>query len=193
LLEAIQRCALTVDGGMGTQLYERGVLYNVNYEELVVSRPELVERIHEDYLRAGAQVLETNTFGANRVRLARHGLEDRVHELNVTATRLARKAAGDRAWVIGAIGPTGLVFGGFSDEERVRVRDAFREQATALAEGGVDALIVETMRQPEEIEIALEGVRLATARDLPVIAQVSVDENLTMADGTSVAVMGERL
>jgi homocysteine S-methyltransferase len=193
LLDALQRGALTVDGGMGTQLYERGVLYNVNYEELVVSRPEIVERIHEDYLRAGAQVLETNSFGGNRVRLARHGLEDRVHELNVGAARLARKAAGDRAWVVGAIGPTGLVFGGFSEEERQRVRDAFREQAAALAEGGACALMVETMRQPEEIELALEGVLLATGRDLPVIAQVSVDENLTMADGTPVAVMGERL
>jgi homocysteine S-methyltransferase len=193
LLDAIHRGVVTVDGGMGTQLYERGILYNVNYEELVVSRPEVVERIHEDYLRAGAQLIETNSFGGNRIRLARHGLDDRTHELNVAAARLARKAAGDRAWVAGAIGPTGLVFAGFSDEERVRVRDAFREQATALAEGGVDAIMVETMRQPEEIELALEGVRLAIGRSLPLIAQVSVDEALTMADGTPIAAMGERL
>src|ERR1700679_2196515 len=150
LLEAIQRGVLTVDGGMGTQLYERGILFNVNYEELVVSRPEIVLRIHEDYVRAGAQILETNTFGANRIRLARHGLDERVGELNLAAARLARTAAGDRAYVAGAIGPTGLVFGGFSEEERVRVRDSFREQAAALVEGGVDALMIETMRQPEE-------------------------------------------
>ncbi len=184
---------MAVDGGMGSQLYERGVLYNVNYEELNVSRPEIVQRIHEDYLRAGAQVLETNSFGGNRVRLARHGLEDRVHELNLAAARVARLAAGERAWVAGAVGPTGLVFAGFSEDERVRVRDGFREQAVALAEGGVDAIMIETMRQPEEIELALEGVRQGVGRDLPIIAQVSVDENLTMADGTPVAVMGERL
>jgi homocysteine S-methyltransferase len=185
---------LTVDGGMGTQLYERGVLFNVNYEELVVSRPELVQRIHEDYLRAGAQVLETNTFGANRVRLARHGIDERVRELNLAAAALARTAAGDRAYVAGAIGPTGLVFGGFSDDERDRVREAFREQAAALVEGGVDALLIETMRQPEEIELAIEGARLsAGGRDVPLVAQVSVDDSLTMADGTPIAVMGERL
>jgi homocysteine S-methyltransferase len=192
-LEAIRRGVLTVDGGMGSQLYERGVLFNVNYEELVASRPEIVERIHEDYIRAGAQVIETNTFGGNRVRLARHGLEDRVHDLNLAAARLARKAVADRAWVAGAIGPTGLVFAGFSEEERVRVRDAFREQAAALAEGGVDVLMIETMRQPEEIELAIEGVRLAVDGRIPIVAQVSVDEALTMADGTPVAAMGERL
>jgi homocysteine S-methyltransferase len=184
---------VTVDGGMGTQLYERGVLFNVNYEELVVSRPEIVLRIHEDYVRAGAQLIETNTFGANRVRLARHGLDDRVRELNIAAVHLARRAAGERAWVGGAIGPTGLVFAGFTDEERERVRSAFREQAEALAEGGADAILLETMRQPEEIELAIEGVRLALGKSLPLIAQVSVDEGLTMADGTPIAVMGARL
>jgi homocysteine S-methyltransferase len=192
-LDAIQRGVLAVDGGMGTQLYERGVLFNVNYEELALTRPEIVQRIHEDYVRAGAQVLETNTFGANRVRLTRHGLDDKVHAINLAAAGLARKAAAERAFVAGAIGPTGLVFGGFSEDERERVRSAFREQAEALAEGGVDALMVETMRQPEEIELAIEGVRQACGHTLPLIAQVSVDENLTMADGTPVGVMGERL
>src|SRR5262245_66119047 len=103
LLETIQRGVVTVDGAMGTQLYERGVLYNVNYEELVVSRPELVLKIHEDYVRAGAQLLETNTFGGNRIRLARHGLEERARELNIAAARLARKAAQDRVYVGGAL------------------------------------------------------------------------------------------
>src|SRR3954463_6366422 len=100
-LDAVQRGVLAVDGGMGTQLYERGVLFNVNYEELCVSRPEIVLRIHEDYVRAGAQLVETNTFGGNRIRLVRHGLEERVRELNIAAVRLARQAAGERAWVGG--------------------------------------------------------------------------------------------
>ena len=192
-MEALRQGVLALDGGMGTQLYERGVLFNVNYEELVVTRPELVARIHDDYLRAGAQVIETNTFGANRVRLSRHGFEDRVREFNMAAASLARQAVGDRAFVAGAIGPTGLVFAGFSAEEREKVRTAFREQATALAEGGVDVLMLETMRQPEEIELAVEGVRLAVGNRLPLVAQVSVDEGLTMADGTTIAAMGQRL
>lgn len=191
--EALARGALTLDGGMGTQLYERGVLFNVNYEELVVSRAELVRRIHEDYLRAGAQVLETNTFGANRIRLARFGFEDRVGELNRAATRLALQAAGERAYVAGAMGPTGLVFAGFSTEERERVRSAFREQASALAAAGVDALMLETIRQPEELWLAIEGVRSAVGHELPLITQVSVDDQLTLADGTPLLRVGELL
>lgn len=191
--DAIARGVLTVDGGMGTQLYERGVLFNVNYEELVVSRHELVLRIHEDYVRAGAQVIETNTFGANRIRLARYGLEDRVKELNASAVGLARRAAGERAYVAGAMGPTGLVFAGFGDDERARVRSAFREQADALAEAGVDALVIETIRQPEELELAMEAVHAAVGREIPIVAQVSVDESLTLADGTDVARAGSRL
>jgi homocysteine S-methyltransferase len=193
LLDQIKHGPLTVDGGMGTQIYERGVLFSINYEELCVSRPELIASIHEDYVRAGAQLIETNTFGANRIRLGRHGFEDRTRELNLAAARLAKQAAGDRAFVAGAIGPTGLVFAGFSEDERERVRASFREQAEALAEGGVDAILVETMRQPEELELAIEGVRLATGRTLPLIAQMSVDENLALADGTDVARAGARL
>lgn len=192
-MDAIHRGVLTLDGGMGTQLYERGVLFSVNYEELVVSRPELVLSIHEDYVRAGAQVLETNTFGGNRIRLARHGLEERVVEINTTATRLARQAAGERLFVAGAMGPTGLVFAGFGEEERERVREAFREQATALVQAGVDALLIETMRQPEELELAIEGARQAAGRRVPLVAQMSVDENLALADGTDVARVGARL
>lgn len=192
-LEAIARAPVTLDGGMGTQIYERGVLFSINYEELCISRPELILSIHDDYIRAGAQVIETNTFGANRIRLSRHGLDDRVTELNLAAAKLARQAAEGRAWVMGAIGPTGLVFAGFSEDERARTRQAFREQAEALAEGGVDTLMLETMRQPEELELAIEGVRLALGRSLPLIAQVSVDENLALADGSDIAVMGARL
>ncbi len=178
---------------MGTQLYERGVLFNINYEELVITRPELVSRIHEDYVRAGAQLIETNSFGGNRVRLARHGIDDRVALLNRRAAELARTVAGDRALVAGAIGPSGSVLAGYSDDEREKIRSAFEEQAAALAEGGADALMIETMRQPEEIELAIEGVRKAVGSRLPIIAQVSVDESLTLADGTGVAAMGQRL
>ncbi|MRG97356.1 bifunctional homocysteine S-methyltransferase/methylenetetrahydrofolate reductase [Polyangium spumosum] len=192
-LDAVRRGVLVVDGGMGTQIYERGVLFNVNYEELVVSRPELVQRIHEDYVRAGAQVLETNTFGANRVRLTRHGYGDRVREFNLAAAGLARKAMGDRGYVAGAIGPSGLVLAAFGEDDRARVRDAFAEQAEALAEGGADLLMVETMRQPEELFLAVDGIRKAVGDSLPLVAEVSVDADLTLSDGTPVADVGARL
>lgn len=192
-LDAVRRGVLVVDGGMGTQIYERGVLFNVNYEELVMSRPDLVLRIHEDYVRAGAQIIETNTFGGNRVRLARHGLSDRVVEMNLAAARLARQAVGDRGFVAGAIGPTGQVLAPFGEDERARVRDAFREQAEALARGGVDVLMIETMRQPDELFLAVEGARMAVGDSLPLVAQVSVDTDLTLADGTPIADIGARL
>ncbi|HRI64861.1 MAG TPA: bifunctional homocysteine S-methyltransferase/methylenetetrahydrofolate reductase [Polyangium sp.] len=192
-VDAVRRGVLVVDGGMGTQIYERGVLFNVNYEDLVVSRPELVLRIHEDYVRAGAQIVETNSFGANRIRLARHGFTERVAELNLAAARLARQAIGDRGFVAGAIGPTGQVLAPFGDEDRARVRDAFREQAEALAQGGVDVLMIETMRQPDELFLAVEGVRLAVGDSLPLVAQVSVDTDLTLADGTPIADIGAKL
>src|ERR1700759_2537928 len=105
--EALASGALVVDGAMGTQLYERGVLYSACFEELNVSRPELVTKVHEDYLRAGAQVIETNTFGANALRLEKDGLQARVRELNVSGVRVARAAAAGQAYVLGAIGPSG--------------------------------------------------------------------------------------
>src|ERR1700690_662973 len=111
LLEAIAAGPLVVDGAMGTQLYERGVLYSACFEELNVSRPELVLKVHEDYLRAGAQVIETNTFGANAMRLEKYGLQARVRELNAAGVRIARAAAAGQAYVAGAIGPSGYFLG----------------------------------------------------------------------------------
>src|SRR6202050_2792933 len=107
LIDAIAAGPLVVDGAMGTQLYERGVLFSACFEELNVSRPELVAKVHEDYLRAGAQVIETNTFGANAMRLEKYGLQGRMRELNAAGVRVARAAAGDQAYVIGAMGPSG--------------------------------------------------------------------------------------
>jgi homocysteine S-methyltransferase len=193
LLDALRAGPLAVDGAMGTQLYERRLPFGVNLEALVVSRPDLVEHVHEEYLAAGAQVIETDTFGANRVRLAGDGLAGRVYEINRAAAALARRVAGDRAWVAGAVGPTGLGFDGFPRERRAEVRDAFREQAGALAEGGVDVLVIETMRYPDEIDLAVEGARLAAGRGMPLVAQVAIREDLTMADGTPLEAMGRRL
>ncbi len=179
---------------MGTQLYERGVLYTQNYEELCVSRAELVKSIHKDYLRAGASVIETNTFGANRIRLGRFNLDKRVKELNEAGVRIAREAVAESgvasAWVAGNIGPSGLhTLKGATAKELMDVRAAFEEQAAAL--GAADLLVIETMRSPEELRIALEAVRAATT--LPVVAMVSFDAFGTMADGTTPEAMSDRL
>lgn len=191
-LDAVHEGALVADGGMGTQLYERGILFSVNYEELNLSRGELILRIHDDYVRAGARLIETNTFGANALRLARHGLEDKVAAINTRAVELAREAAGAKAYVAGAIGPSGLVFGGVEDDP-ARVKRAFAEQACALADAGADLLLIETIRQPQELWLAVDAAREVVGRSLPIVAQISLAEGQQMADGSSVLSIGEEL
>lgn len=181
------------DGAMGTALYERGVLYTVCFDELSVSRPEVVRKIHEDYVAAGAQVLETNTFGANRYRLEAHGLSDRVTEINQAAVKLAREAASTKAYVVGAVGPTGLAFKTLSSDEHPQLRDAFEEQCRVLVQAGVDALLLETFRHPEEIHLALQAAKQEAGSSVPVIAQVSFDAFGTMADGTGPEAMAKQL
>ena len=182
-LEAVRSGVVVLDGAMGSQLYERGVLYNACYEELNVSRPELVTRVHEDYVRAGAQAIETNTFGANALRLEKYALQGRVRELNAAGVKVARAAAGTSAYVLGAIGPSGYFLGEASPEDLTKVRAGFAEQARALVEAGVDGLVVETMRQTPELRAAVE-VAVQAAGGLPVIASVSLDESGRMAEGT---------
>jgi methionine synthase I (cobalamin-dependent) len=191
LLDAIRTGVLVVDGAMGGQLYERGVLYSACYEELNVSRPELVAKVHEDFLRAGAQVIETNTFGANSLRLDKYGLSSRTRELNAAGVRVARAAAGSQAYVAGAIGPSGYFLGEAGQpgetgsDDRAKVKRVFFEQAEALLEAGVDALLVETISQTPELRVAVEASVEASAGRVPVIASVSLDENGRMAEGTT--------
>ena len=191
-IDAVHTGVLVFDGAMGTQLYERGVLYSTCFEELNVSRPELVAKVHADYLRAGAQVIETNTSGANALRLEKYGLQGRVRELNVAGVRIARAAAAGQAYVAGAIGPSGYFLGqpgqgdaaGASADDLAKVKAVFSEQARALIEAGVDALIVETIRQTPELRIAVEAAVEASEGRVPVIASVSLDESGRMAEGT---------
>lgn len=186
-LEALERGPLVVDGAMGTQFFERGVLYNACLEELNVGKPEVVRKIHEDYIRAGAQVIETNTFGANAMRLEKHGLSSRVRELNEAGVKVARAAANGKAFVVGAIGPSGYFLGEASSDDLAKVRAALSEQAEALVAAGPDAILVETMRQTNELRIAIECAVAAAKGKLPVIASASVDEHNRMADGTTSA------
>jgi len=176
---------------MGTQLYERGVLHNASFDELNVSRPQLVSKVHQDYLRAGAQVIETNTFGANALRLEKFGLKSRVDELNAAGVRVAREAAAGHAYVLGAMGPTGYFLGGTDQEgagDRAMVKAVFLEQARALVEAGVDGLLVETMRQTSELRVAVEAAVEAAEGRVPVIGSASFGiETGRMAEGTDPA------
>jgi homocysteine S-methyltransferase len=186
-LDALRSGVLVVDGAMGTQLYERGVLYSACFEELNVSRPELVAKVHDDYVRAGAQVIETNTFGANALRLEKYGLQARVRELNAAGVRVARTAAAGQAYVIGAIGPSGYFLGEAgqsSAEDLAKVKAAVLQQAHALVEAGVDALLVETIRQTPELRTSLQAAVEVSEGRVPVIASVSLDESGRMAEGT---------
>ncbi|HEU4456226.1 MAG TPA: bifunctional homocysteine S-methyltransferase/methylenetetrahydrofolate reductase [Longimicrobium sp.] len=180
------------DGAMGTMLYSKGVYINRCYDELNVSQPDLVRDVHRAYAKAGAEILETNSYGANRPKLARHGLEDRVSEINEAAARVARQAAGDRVCVAGAIGPLGLRIEPYGPTSTAEARGFFREQAAALAAGGADLFVLETFADLEEIRQAILGARDA-APDLPIVAQMVIREDGRTLYGTDAAMIAERL
>src|SRR5262249_36597528 len=183
--EAMRAGALLVfDGAMGSLLYERGVFVTQNFEQLNVTRQDVVRKIHEDYVAAGAQVIETNTFGANCFRLDRHGLGDQVHAYNLAGARLARQAAGEEVWVAGSVGPSGLVPGVATPAELDLALLTFAEQIAALVDGGADLLVLETFRHLEEIRIVLDAAR-KSAPGLPIVASMAFDPSETVADGSS--------
>jgi homocysteine S-methyltransferase len=186
-LDALASGPLVVDGAMGTQLYERGVLFSVCFEELNLTKPELVRSVHEDYVRAGATVIESNTFGANAMRLEKHGLVPKMRAINEAAVKIAREAAAGKAYVVGGIGPSGYFLGEALAQDLEKVRSAISEQAKALVASGVDALVVETFRQTNELRVAVESAVAASSGKVPVIASASVDEQSRMADGTFAA------
>ncbi len=162
------------DGAMGTMLYARGVFINQCYDELNVRSPELVRAVHTEYVRAGAQVLETNSFGANRLKLAQHGLEAQVVEFNRAAARIAREVAGDRdVLVAGAVGPLGVRLEPFGPTGVDEARGYFREQLEGLREGGAELFILETFGDLHEIEQAIRAARDLDA-GVPVIAQMTI-------------------
>ncbi len=179
------------DGGMGTMLYSRGVFINKCYDELALTRPDLVEGIHRDYVKAGAELLETNTFGANAMKLERHGLEGRVVEINARAAELARRAAGEDALVGGSIGPLGIRIEPYGPTALEEARACFRQQVDGLLEGGVQFFILETFADLAEIHQAMLAVR--DACDLPVVAQMTVRDDGTTLYGTAVELIGQRL
>lgn len=182
-LDAIKRSIVVFDGAMGSLLYERGVFVTQNFEQLNVTRPDLVKKVHADYLAAGANVIETNTYGANRFRLERYGLVNEVRNFSLAGARIAREVAGDAAYVAGSIGPTGIVPGVATRDDLAAAAETFTEQAAALAEGGVDLFILETFRHLDEIKIAIDAARRA-APGLPILASMMFDPTGTVADGS---------
>lgn len=168
---------------MGTMLYAKGFFLNVCYDELALKQPALVREVHEEYVRAGAEILETNTFGATPIKLGPHGLADLTERINQTAAELARAAAGDRASVVGALGPLGLRLEPFGPTSRDEARDQFRRQVNGLLAGGVDGFVLETFSDLEEIHAALRAVREAC--DLPVVTQMTIGIDGLTAYGTA--------
>ncbi len=172
----LSRCPLVYDGSKGVYLSERlasvGRSPGDASEWLNLLSPKVVRQMHREYIDAGAQMIQTNTFNGNRLRLEAYGLGDRVHEVNVAAARIAREAAGDDVWVAGVVGPSGKLLAMGEVNERALV-GAFAEQAAALAEGGVDLFHVETMSDLTEARAAVEGVRRVA--DLPLLLTMSFD------------------
>ena len=134
-IEALDQRVLVCDGAMGTMLYAKGVFINKSFDALNLTQPELVSEVHQEYVRAGADVIETNTFGANRIKLGSFGLADSLHAINVEGARIARRAAGERAYVAGSIGPLGIRIEPWGKTGVDEAREYFREQAQALARG----------------------------------------------------------
>jgi len=171
LAKAIAAGPLLLDGAMGSLLYERGVLHTRSYDELNLSQPELIRSVHHDYVAGGAEIIETNTFGANRIALARHGLAEQMAAINRAGVELARAEAGARAYVAGAVGPTGVKFGIASVAERRLARFALAEQIDTLVLAGADAIVLETFTSILEMETAIEVAKERGPR-VPVFAMM---------------------
>lgn len=195
-IDRLRTAPLLCDGAMGTLLYAKGVFINRCYDELNLSQPELIRGIHDEYLHAGAQVIETNTFGANSFRLGQHGLIDKVREINLQGARLARqvvdKKGSKNVFVAGSIGPIGARIEPLGKIAREEARAAFKEQAAALAEGGVDLFMLETFGYLEEIHQAILACREA-APEVPVVALVTIDEDSNCLDGSDPETFGRKL
>jgi methionine synthase I (cobalamin-dependent)/5,10-methylenetetrahydrofolate reductase len=172
------------DGAMGTMLYARGVFINQCYDELVLRTPDLVREIHAEYVKAGADVIETNTFGANRAKLTQYGLEGQVSAINQRAAQVAREAAGAQRLVAGAVGPLGVRLEPYGALSREEARAQFAEQMTALKSGGADCFLLETFADLEELEQAILAAREVDAR-MPVIAQATIGPDMRTAYGAS--------
>jgi methionine synthase I (cobalamin-dependent)/5,10-methylenetetrahydrofolate reductase len=193
LLARMKQSPVLCDGAMGTLLYAKGIFINRCYDELNLTQPELIRGVHREYLQAGAEIIETNTFGANAVRLGRHSLADRVRDVNLAGAQIAREAAKSfDVWVAGSVGPLGIRIEPLGKTSFEEARAAFRDQVAALVEGGVDLLILETFGYLEELHQAMLAVRDVNPK-IPVVAQVTIDEDANCLDGSTPEAFTPRL
>ncbi|MDZ4743751.1 MAG: bifunctional homocysteine S-methyltransferase/methylenetetrahydrofolate reductase [Verrucomicrobiota bacterium] len=185
-LEFINQNVLVGDGAMGTYLFEKGISYESCLEELNLTKHELITGIHGEYLEAGSQLIETNTFGANYFRLYKHGLHEQVRAINLAGVQIARQAviAAGQGFVAGSVGPTGMTEV-FIKDKVDEVRSTFTEQIAALIDGGVDVIILETFIHPAEIKIALEALRRLSAV-IPSICMITCGESMRFSSGEPV-------
>jgi len=193
LIDRLKTSPVLCDGAMGTMLYSKGIFINRCYDELNLTQPELIRGVHHEYLQAGAEIIETNTFGANSIHLTRYSLADRVREINLAGARLAREEAKSfDVWVGGSVGPLGIRIEPLGKTSFEEARAAFRAQIAALVEGGVDVIVLETFGYLEELHQAILAAR-DVAPEIPIIAQVTIDEDSNCLDGSTPEVFAPRL
>ena len=192
-LERLKKSPVLCDGAMGTLLYSEGIFINRCYDELNISQPDLIRSIHHNYLQAGAEIIETNTFGGNSFRLGRHSLADKVRQINFQGARLAREAAKSfDVFVAGSVGPIGIRIEPLGKTSLEEARAAFRDQISALVDGGVDLLIMETFGYLEELHQAVLAARDVNPK-IPVVALVTIDEDSNTLDGSTPETFTPRL
>ncbi|MBN2356571.1 bifunctional homocysteine S-methyltransferase/methylenetetrahydrofolate reductase [candidate division KSB1 bacterium] len=193
-LQRLKKSVLVCDGAMGTMLYARGIFINRCFDELNITDAPLILSIHKEYVAARADIIETNTFGANRFKLQPHGLDDQVQVINQRGAELARQAAGENLYVAGSIGPLGIQVEPLGTVKKNQARSAFQQQAEGLLAGGVDLFILETFGDVQEISLAIEAVRAVSS--LPIVAQMTFDAEgktlLGVQPETVVQILSER-
>jgi methionine synthase I (cobalamin-dependent)/5,10-methylenetetrahydrofolate reductase len=192
--EQLLQRALVADGAMGTVLYSKGIFINRSFDELNIAMPDLVKEVHAEYVKAGAEIIETNTFGATRTRLAAFGLAEKLKDINAAGVRLARQAVGNSgAFVAGAIGPLGVRIEPLGATSFAEANQVFREQAEALLEAGVDLLVLETFSDLNEIREAIFAARRVAGNDMVIVAHVTIDDNGNMPDGATPEIFTKKL
>ncbi|MEO8168070.1 MAG: bifunctional homocysteine S-methyltransferase/methylenetetrahydrofolate reductase [bacterium] len=182
--ERVGKEVIVFDGGVGTYLYQKGIFINTCFDELNLTNQDLVSEVHRDYIAAGADVIETNTFGANRFKLAPHGLETKVHEVNLKGAQIAKKAAGDSTLVAGSVGPLGVQIEPLGKLSFTEAKDAFKEQIKGLLDGGVDLIIFETFGLVTELQQAIHALK-ELQPDFPFVSQVTINDDGKLLSGSS--------
>ena len=190
--ERLGKEIILFDGGTGTYLYEKGVYINRCFDELNLTNPELVTEVHRDYVNAGADIIETNTYGANTFKLTPHGLGNKIYEINLRGAQLAKSVAKDSALVAGAVGPLGVQIEPLGKLSFDEAKDAFKEQIKGLLDGGVDLIILETFALVKEMIQAIRAVRELNT-DIPIVAQVTINESGTLLSGAPLERFIEKL